>query len=105
MDRQGTRSDRTTGEGHVFVSYARPDELWARAVIERLEAVGFKTWWDGLIPGGERFGSQIAEALDSASAVVVLWSKNSLKSDWVQDEASVGRDQRRLIPLRSEERV
>ncbi|MEO8618872.1 MAG: TIR domain-containing protein [Sphingomicrobium sp.] len=99
MDRNGTRSDQTTGERHVFVSYARPDESWARAVIDRLEAAGFKTWWDGLIPGGERFGSQIAEALDSASAVVVLWSKNSLKSDWVQDEASVGRDQHRLVPL------
>ncbi len=99
MDRQGKRSERRAGEGHVFVSYARPDESWARVVIDRLEAAGFKTWWDGLIPGGERFGSQIAEALDSASAVVVLWSKNSLKSDWVQDEASVGRDQHRLVPL------
>ncbi len=99
MDRQETRSDRTTGQGHVFVSYARPDQPWARAVIERLEAAGFKIWWDGLIPGGERFGAQIAEALDSASAVVVLWSSDSLKSDWVQDEASVGRDLRRLVPL------
>ena len=86
-------------EGHVFVSYARADEAWATAVIDRLEQAGFKVWWDGLIPGGERFSAQIADALDSARAVVVLWSKSSLQSDWVRDEAGVGRDQHRLVPL------
>jgi TolB-like protein/tetratricopeptide (TPR) repeat protein len=87
------------GEGHVFVSYAREDEPWARAVIGRLEKAGFAVWWDGLIPGGERFDAQIADALNSARAVVVLWSASSLKSDWVKDEAGVGRDHHRLVPL------
>ena len=86
-------------EGHVFVSYARADEAWATAIIDRLGQAGFKVWWDGLIPGGERFSAQIDEALERARAVVVLWSKSSLKSDWVQDEAGVGRDRHRLVPL------
>lgn len=87
------------GEGHVFISYARADEPWALAVIEALEQAGITAWWDGLIPGGKRFSGQIAEALDRAQAVVVLWSANSLQSDWVQDEAGFGRDRHRLVPL------
>ena len=31
--------------------------------------------------------------------VVVLWSKQSIESDWVRDEAAQGRDRRRLVPL------
>ena len=85
--------------GHIFVSYARPDEKAARAVIKLLEDAGFKVWWDGLIPGGERFGSRINEALEAAKAVLVLWSKSATESHWVQDEASLGRDRHCLVPL------
>ena len=97
---------RTTGEGgsapdgdYVFVSYARPDEKAARAVIHVLEEAGFKVWWDDLIAGGERFGASISDALEGARAVVVLWSANSIASHWVQDEASLGRDKNCLVPL------
>jgi len=97
---------RTTREGeappagdYVFVSYARPDEKAAQAIIRILEEAGFKVWWDGLIPGGERFGSLIGKALEEARAVVVLWSAGSLSSHWVQDEASLGRDRHCLVPL------
>ena len=97
---------RTTGEGgsapdsdYVFVSYARPDEKAARAVIAILEDAGFKVWWDDLIAGGERFGAQISDKLEGARAVVVLWSANSIASHWVQDEASLGRDKNCLVPL------
>jgi TolB-like protein len=86
-------------DGHVFVSYARADEAWAQAVITALEEAGIPAWWDGLIPGGKTFSAQIAEALEQARAVVVLWSANSLESDWVKDEASVGREHRTLVPI------
>src|SRR3546814_7156796 len=32
-----------------------------------------------------------------------LWSKDSVASDWVRDEAARGRARQRLVPLRSEE--
>ena len=97
---------RTTGEGagrppgdYVFVSYARPDAKAAKTIIQILENAGFIVWWDGLIPGGERFGSRIGEALEGARAVVVLWSASAAASHWVQDEASHGRDRHCLVPL------
>ena len=93
-------SESITGEaGHVFVSYARADEAWAQAVIAALGAAGIPAWWDGLIPGGKTFSAQIADALENARAVVVLWSANSLESDWVKDEASVGREHHTLVPI------
>ena len=87
------------GEDYVFVSYARADEKAAKAVIAILKGAGFRVWWDGLIPGGERFQTQITDALEGAKAVIVLWSANSNDSFWVQDEASLGRDRNRLVPL------
>jgi TolB-like protein/tetratricopeptide (TPR) repeat protein len=83
----------------VFVSYARDDRKRALPVIELLETAGFSVWWDGLLEGGERFFETTATALDGARAVVVLWSKTSVASHWVHDEATAARDRRVLVPL------
>ena len=95
----GEAGQKTEGEDYVFVSYARADEKAAKAVIDLLDRAGFRVWWDGLIPGGERFGTLISKALEGARAVVVLWSRQAIDSAWVQDEASWARDRHRLVPL------
>jgi TolB-like protein/Flp pilus assembly protein TadD len=86
-------------EPYVFVSYARADEKKARAIIKCIHRAGFRVWWDALIPSGDRFSARIAEALEGARAIVVLWSVHSVDSVWVQDEAGWGRDHHRLIPI------
>ena len=83
----------------IFLSYARADEAQARKLAAALESRGFVVWWDALIEGGAAFARSIAEALDCADAVLVLWSKRSIESDWVKDEAAQGREQHRLVPL------
>ena len=83
----------------LFLSYARADEVFARRLANALEQAGHTIWWDALIEGGAAFGRSIADALDSADAVLVLWSKTSVDSDWVKDEAAQGRERQRLIPL------
>jgi TolB-like protein/tetratricopeptide (TPR) repeat protein len=83
----------------VFLSYSRADEKRARPIIEALERAGYAVWWDGLLGGGDRFARATAEALERARAVVVLWSKTSIDSHWVHDEATAGRDASRLVPL------
>ena len=83
----------------VFVSYSRADQKRARPVIELLEKAGYAVWWDGLIEGGERFSRTTATALETARAVVVLWSETSTQSHWVHDEATHGRDRGVLVPL------
>ncbi len=83
----------------IFVSYSRSDQKRALPVIKALELAGFRVWWDGLLEGGDNFLPTTEAALEAADAVVVLWSKTSTLSHWVCDEATVGRNRRRLVPL------
>ena len=83
----------------IFLSYAHADKAKAQRIASALEKSGYTVWWDALIEGGSRFAKSIDDALDKADAVVVLWSKNSIESDWVKDEASHARDRQRLVPI------
>lgn len=83
----------------VFVSYARADQKAALPVIRALEQAGYAVWWDGKLEGGERYLETTDTALETAKAVVVLWSKTSAASHWVHDEAMRGRDHRCLVPV------
>ncbi len=99
MDQGKATGSPPSDEDYVFVSYARADEKVAKAVIRIIERAGYGVWWDGLIPGGERFSSRISEALEGARAIAVLWSAHSRQSNWVQDEAAFARDHHRLVPI------
>jgi adenylate cyclase len=83
----------------VFLSYARADVDCAKALAELIGRAGHDVWWDRELHGGSRFTTEIDNALRDAEAVVVLWSKASLESAWVQDEAAEGRDSNRLVPV------
>lgn len=83
----------------LFLSYARADEPFARKLKTALEQAGYSIWWDALIAGGAAYAHSIADALERADAVLVLWSGQSVESDWVKDEAAQGRERHRLIPL------
>jgi TolB-like protein/tetratricopeptide (TPR) repeat protein len=83
----------------LFLSYARADRVIAEKLGSALRASGFEVWWDALIEGGAVFTNSIETALDAADAVIVLWSKTSVQSDWVRDEAGRGRDRKRLVPI------
>lgn len=82
----------------VFLSYAREDTARARPLAQALQAAGHSVWWDQQITGGDQFARAIEQALDSADAVVVLWTVSSCNSAWVRDEAASGRDTNRLVP-------
>lgn len=83
----------------VFLSYARADAAKANRLAEALRRSGHDVWWDRQIQGGARYSKEIKSALDRAHVVLVLWSEQSVESDWVQDEAEVGRDSGRLVPV------
>lgn len=85
--------------GTVFLSYTRADQPRAKQVIALLEQNGLKVWWDGLLEGGESFLPTTEAALEGADCVVVLWSKLSVASHWVRDEAQRGRERGCLVPL------
>jgi len=83
----------------LFLSYARDDRPRAEKLADVLTTAGYTVWWDALIEGGAQYATSIRQALETADVVIVLWSKNSVESDWVRDEAALGRDRHRLVPL------
>jgi adenylate cyclase len=83
----------------VFLSYAREDTAAAKQLAARIDRAGHQVWWDHQIQGGSRFAAEIDRELKSAEVVIVLWTKTSVESPWVQDEAAEGRDAGRLLPL------
>jgi adenylate cyclase len=82
----------------VFLSYSREDASAAKQLAECIGRAGHQVWWDRQIQGGSRFATEIDRELKEADAVVVLWSRASVESAWVQDEAAEGRDTGRLVP-------
>ena len=83
----------------IFLSYKSEDRPRAKIISEALEKYGFSVWWDRIIPPGKTWSQVIEEELRNAKCVVVLWSKESVKSDWVSSEASDGSRRRILIPV------
>lgn len=81
----------------VFISYAREDQGVARLVADAVRHLGYRVWWDEDLPAHVRYGDVIAERIKSARAVIVLWSRHAIASEWVRAEADGGREARKLI--------
>lgn len=90
---------QTATQPRVFLSYARADQKRALTVIAALKGAGIEVWWDGLLEGGATFLPTTEAALEAADAVVVLWTRTSVDSHWVRDEATRGRERQCLVPL------
>jgi adenylate cyclase len=81
----------------VFVSYARSDEPMAARVADALRAEGLQVWRDDELPAHRAYADVIQERLNSAKAVVVLWSAEAARSQWVRAEADAARAAGRLV--------
>jgi hypothetical protein len=82
----------------VFLSYANEDREIASKLASSLEACGWSVWWDRKILAGETFDQVIEHELETAKSVVVLWSKDSIASEWVKNEAAVAAERGVLVP-------
>lgn len=81
----------------VFISYSRKDRKAAETIASRLEREGWSTWWDRSLSAGERWDEAIRRELSSARCVLVLWSRQSWPSKWVQAEAHAGFERDALV--------
>lgn len=82
----------------VFLSYAREDATRAEQVARGLTESGVDVFWDNEIPPGTTWADYIEQKLTQCKALIVLWSEHSTKSQWVREEARMGRDKGVLIP-------
>ena len=84
---------------NLFISYCHDDLATARRFAEGLEREGFTVWWDASLRSGDAFDVAIENALRSAEAVIVLWSKASVQSRWVRAEATLADRLKTLVPV------
>jgi len=91
-------ASRHSGMADIFLSYAREDRHIAEQLAHALEHRGWTVWWDRRIGVGKSFSQVIERELDACKCVVVLWSTDSVASDWVLAEASEGLRRKILVP-------
>ena len=83
----------------VFISYARSTASQAERIADALREHGYTVWRDDELPAHRAYAEVIAERLKMAQAVVVVWSTDAVKSEWVQSEADRARAERKLVQL------
>ena len=84
----------------IFISYAHEDaDPFLTDLFEYLRIEGFDADFDrGLIPGHD-FPLWIEDQIFKARATLVIWSENSIKSDFVKHEATTAWNQNKYVPL------
>jgi tetratricopeptide (TPR) repeat protein/TolB-like protein len=83
----------------VFVSYARSAEPKARRIADALGAAGYAVWWDRNLLPHHAFAQTIEAEIRAAKAVVVVWSRAALDSEWVRAEADLARHHGKLVQV------
>jgi len=83
----------------VFISYARPNEPFAKKAAEALREAGYAVWRDDELPAHRVYSDVIEERIKSARAVLVLWSNEAVKSQWVRAEADAARELGTLVQV------
>jgi adenylate cyclase len=83
----------------IFISYARSTASQAHTVAEALRGLGYDVWRDDELPAHRSYGEVIEERLKAAKAVVVIWSAEAVKSQWVFSEANRAREDGKLVQL------
>lgn len=83
----------------VFISYRKADRAKAEALANALKVENLDVWWDVALETGQTFDEKIQAVLEQCKAVIVIWSKESVKSDWVRAESSIGRERGILVPV------
>lgn len=84
---------------NLFVSYANQDKERVADIVAALENAGWSVWWDDRLSAGARLEQDIPTQLEKAAAILVIWSRHSLSSDWVSDEAEYGKSKDKLVPI------
>ncbi|MBD3648501.1 MAG: tetratricopeptide repeat protein [Pseudomonadales bacterium] len=83
----------------IFISYAREDFDRVKPLATALQGEGFSVWWDDHLSPGDRFEETIDLEIQAATCIVVVWTRTSVNSRWVKNEALEGMDRDALVPV------
>jgi energy-coupling factor transporter ATP-binding protein EcfA2 len=84
----------------VFLSYSVADQRFAKDLASVLGKTGMDVWWDlKNIPIGADWIEFLLDKVATSVCTVVLWSRNSVKSEWVMREATAALRRKVLCPV------
>lgn len=90
-----------------FISYSSQDEAFAERLYADLQNVGVRCWFaPQSLKAGERFRERIDESIKLYDKLLLVLTKSSIHSDWVEKEVEVALDDERargrmvLFPVR-----
>jgi hypothetical protein len=83
----------------IFFSYSSADRERVRAVRDALVAQGFEVFWDQQVPPGTDWDTWIRQHLTKSKCAMAFWSTTSVSSDNVRHEATVAKQQGKLISV------
>lgn len=84
----------------IFISYAGEDRERIRPLAEALTALGYDVWWDRARAAGEEYAEVIARELAAAKTVLVVWTRASVQSAFIREEAERALTMGSLLPVR-----
>jgi hypothetical protein len=83
----------------IFFSYSRADRERVRPIRDALVAQGFEVFWDQQVPAGTDWDTWIRQHLTKSKCAMAFWSATSVSSDNVRHEATVAKQQGKLISV------
>jgi hypothetical protein len=84
----------------VFISYNKRDRALVERVRDALADAELSVWWDDDVTPREHWDRTLEREIGVADHVLVLWTRNSVESDWVRIEANYGRNNGKLVQAR-----
>jgi hypothetical protein len=77
--------------GTIFISYTRTDAEFVDKLHPRLQKDGARIWRDTYDAVAGPIQPQVSRVIQTSDTVVVVLSKNSIASDWVENELELAR--------------
>ena len=72
---------------YIFVSYSHHDTKKITSLVSNLLDAGYPIWQDSLnLRGGSEWATEIDDAIQAASYFLLIWSSNTLGSNYVLDK-------------------
>ena len=85
--RLGLRSERRSELSSCFISYSRTDKDFAAHLHDDLQKVGIGCWLDAKeIRAADSISDQINRAIQAHDKVLIVLSRSSIRSSWVNEE-------------------
>ena len=95
----GVAAQRVASEPFAFICYARENSSDAEQLVRALEARDLAVRWDQQLEPGTSVDEAIERALETATAIIPIWSEQAIRSPYLRAEANVGLERGNAIPV------